>query len=198
METPRKKSPPIPHQQVVIKLFHGTIVISLFLMMASGLQIYNANPVFGGREGWNFPSLVTLGEWLAGGRNWHFAMMWVFSFNLLVYGIYIGLTKRWQRRFVSGSDIQVLKTGQNPKRKAYAWHRLLYTGIIPILLLAIVSGLAMYKPVQLAWLANLFGDWQTLRTVHFLTVPIALLYTLIHILMALKVGGTRILRSMFI
>jgi thiosulfate reductase cytochrome b subunit len=198
METPRTKSPPIPHQRVVIKLFHGIIIVSLLIMMASGLQIYNANPVFGGREGWNFPSAITLGGWLSGGRNWHFAMMWVFSFNLLIYGIYIGLTKRWQRRFVSGNDLQALKTGQNSKRKAYAWHRLLYTGIIPILLLAIASGLAMYKPVQLAWLANLFGSWQTLRTIHFLTVPLASLFIIAHVLMGIKVGGMRILRSMFI
>jgi thiosulfate reductase cytochrome b subunit len=199
MENPKpKKSPPIPHQQIIIKIFHGLIIISLLLMIASGLQIYNANPVFGSREGWKFPSTVTLGGWLAGGRNWHFAVMWVFSFTLLIYGIYIGLTKRWQKRFVSSSDLEVLKTGQNPKRKAYAWHRLLYTGIIPILLLAIASGLAMYKPIQLAWLANLFGSWQMLRTIHFLTVPIAILFTIVHVFMGLKVGGIRIIRSMFV
>jgi thiosulfate reductase cytochrome b subunit len=141
MATP-KKSPPIPHQQLVIKIFHVTIIVSLILMISSGLEIYNATPVFGGKSGWDFPSFLTLGGWLAGGRDWHFATMWIFSFNLLIYGIYIFLTKRWQRRFVSSSDLQALKVGQNPKRKAYAWHRVLYTGIIPVLLLAIASGLA--------------------------------------------------------
>ncbi len=193
-----KKSPPIPHQQLVIKLFHGIIIISLILMISSGLQIYNATPVFGGKAGWQFPDFLTLGGWLAGGRDWHFLVMWVFSFNLLIYGIYIFLTRRWQRRFVAGNDWQALKTGQNPKRKAYAWHRLIYTGIIPILLLAIASGLAMYKPVQLAWLASLFGNWQTLRTVHFMTVPISLLFMMVHVLMGLRVGGIRIVRSMFV
>jgi thiosulfate reductase cytochrome b subunit len=193
-----KKSPPIPHQQLVVKLFHGTIMVSLLLMIMSGLQIYNATPVFGGKAGWMFPKFLTLGGWLAGGRDWHFAIMWIFSFNLLIYGIYIFLTKRWKRRFVSGSDLEVIAKGQNPKRKAYAWHRLIYTGIIPILLLAIASGLAMYKPIQLAWLANLFINWQTLRTMHFLTVPIATIFVLVHILMGLKVGGMRILRSMFL
>jgi len=193
-----KKSPPIPHQKIVVKLFHSIIVVSLFLMIGSGLQIYNATPVFGGKAGWRFPDFMTLGGWLAGGRDWHFAIMWVFSFNLLIYGIYIFLTKRWQRRFVSGGDLQALKVGQNPKRKAYAWHRLIYTGIIPILLLAIASGLAMYKPVQLSWLAGFFSNWQTLRTVHFMTVPIALLFTLVHVFMGLKVGGLKIWRSMFV
>ncbi len=192
-----KKSPPIPHQKLVIKLFHGIIIISLMLMVSSGLQIYNATPVFGGRGSWQFPDFLTLGGWLAGGRDWHFAIMWVFSFNLLIYGIYIFLTKRWQKRFVAGGDLQALKVSQNPKRRAYAWHRLIYTGIIPVLLLAIASGLAMYKPVQLAWLAQLFGNWQTLRTIHFMTVPMAVFFVIIHILMGLKVGGMRIVRSMF-
>jgi thiosulfate reductase cytochrome b subunit len=193
-----KKSSPIPHQQIIVKLFHGIIIVSLILMIGSGLQIYNATPVFGGRSGWHFPEFLTLGYWLAGGRDWHFAMMWVYSFNLLIYGIYILLTKRWKKRFASGSDVQVLKAGQNPKRKAYAWHRLIYTGIIPILILSIASGLAMYKPVQLAWLAGLFGNWQTLRTIHFITVPISLLFMVAHVLMGLKVGGMRIMRSMFV
>lgn len=195
--TIQKKPLPVLSQQLVIKLFHGIIIASVMLMIGSGLQIYNATPVFGGRDGWHFPKFLTLGKWLAGGRDWHFAMMWVYSFNLLIYGIYIFLTKRWKKRFVSGSDVQVIKSGQNPRRKAYAWHRLLYTGIIPILLLSIASGLAMYKPVQLAWLASLFGNWQTLRTIHFITVPVSLLFMVAHVLMGLKVGGTRMIRSMF-
>jgi thiosulfate reductase cytochrome b subunit len=193
----RKKLPPISHQKIVIKLFHGIFIISLVLMIGSGLQIYNAAPVFDGKEGLQFPGFMTLGGWLAGGRDWHFAIAWVFSFNLLIYGIYIFLTKRWQRRFVASSDLQVIRIGQHPKRKAYAWHRLIYTGIIPILLLSIASGLAMYQPVRLAWLMSLFGNWQTLRTIHFLTVPISLLFTVFHIFMGLKVGGIRLWRSMF-
>ena len=84
------------------------------------------------------------------------------------------------------------------KRKNYAWHRLVYSLIIPILVLAIASGLAMYKPVQLHWIASLFGDWQTLRTIHFITVPTVLLFTFVHSLFGLKVGGTRLIKSMFV
>ncbi len=197
MNTP-KKPLPIPHQQLVIKLFHGILIVSLALMISSGLEIYNATPVFGGKEGWRFPDFLTLGEWLAGGRDWHFAMMWVYSFNLLIYGIYIILTSRWKKRFFSGRDLQNLKPAAKPKIKSYAWHRLIYTVIIPILILSIASGLAMYKPVQLAWLANLFGSWQTLRTIHFITVPISLLFLAAHVLMGLKIGGMRMIRSMFI
>jgi thiosulfate reductase cytochrome b subunit len=194
----KKKSLPVPSQQLIAKMFHWVNIITLLLMTTSGLQIYNANPVFGGRGGWHFPDLFLLGGWLAGGRNWHFAVMWFYSLNLLGYGIYVFVTQRWQKRFAGSSDVKAIKVSANAKRKNYAWHRVVYTLIIPILILAIFSGLAMYKPAQLHWLAALFGDWQTLRTVHFITVPIVLLFTFVHSLLALKVGGTRLVKSMFL
>lgn len=193
----KRKSPPAPKQDLFIKLSHGITIVSLLIMITSGLQIYNANPVFGGRGGWRFPDYLLLGGWLAGGRDWHFAAMWVFSMNLLIYGIYIGLTRRWKKRFVAESDLQVIKAGQNPKRKNYAWHRLVYTAIIPVLVLSIASGLAMYQPAQFPWLATLFGHWQTLRTIHFLTVPIVTVFVVAHALMGLKVGGIKLTLSMF-
>ncbi|MGI8935965.1 cytochrome b/b6 domain-containing protein [Leptolyngbya sp. BC1307] len=192
-----KKTPPAPKQALFTKIFHWLNIISLTLMITSGLQIYNANPVFGGRAGWHFPVAVTLGGWLAGGRHWHFAAMWLFSMNLLIYGIYIFITRRWKRRYASSSDIQVLQTGKNPKRKNYAWHRVVYTGIMPVLVLAVASGLAMYKPVQFSWLSALFINWQILRTVHFITVPTVVLFTFAHSLLALKVGQFRLVKSIF-
>jgi thiosulfate reductase cytochrome b subunit len=182
-------------QPQIVKIFHWVNILSLFGMMASGLQIYNANPVFGGREGFHIPWLVTLGGWLAGGRNWHFALMWIYGLNLLGYGIYIFWTRRWRDRFIHTQDVKALSTSSNGKRRNYAWHRLVYTSIIPILLLAIATGLAMYQPVQFYWLASLFGDWQSLRTWHFTTVPLVLLFTLLHSTLALNIGDGRIATS---
>jgi thiosulfate reductase cytochrome b subunit len=182
-------------QPKIVRLFHWINIISLFGTIASGLQIYNANPVFGGREGLHIPWLLTLGGWLAGGRNWHFALMWIYGLNLLAYGIYIFWTKRWRDRFVDDRDIKALQASSNPKRRQYAWHRLVYTSIIPILLLAIATGLSMYQPVQFYWLSSLFGDWQTLRTIHFMTVPLVLLYTLVHSILALGIGDGKIATS---
>lgn len=179
-------------QPTIARLFHWVNIISLFGTIASGLQIYNANPVFGGREGIHIPWLITLGGWLAGGRNWHFALMWVYGLNLLGYGIYVFWTKRWRDRFVSDKDIKALQASSNPKRRQYAWHRIVYTSIIPILILAIATGLSMYQPVQFYWLGSLFGDWQSLRTIHFMTVPLVLLYTLIHSTLALGIGDGKI------
>jgi thiosulfate reductase cytochrome b subunit len=194
----KRKTPSTPSQTFLSKTFHWINLISLLLMISSGLQIYNANPVFGGRAGWHFPEFLLLGGWLGGGRDWHFVAMWFFSLNLLWYGVYIFYTRRWRHRFVSGADIKVLQVSENIKRKNYAWHRLIYTSIIPVLLLAILTGTAMYKPVQFYWLSGLFGSWQILRTVHFITVPAVILFIGLHSLLALKVGSVRLVKSMFV
>lgn len=192
-----KANKPSPKQALFIKIFHTINLISLIFMTTSGLRIYNANPVFGGRGGWTFPKFLLLGGGLSGARNWHFAAMWFFSMSLLIYGIYIFITKRWKHRFASDKDLQALQAA-NPKRKNYAWHRLIYTAVIPILLLAILSGLCMYKPAQFAWVTGLFGSWQNLRVVHFLTIPIVLIFAIAHIFYSFRVGGLKMIRSMFI
>jgi len=191
------RKPPIPKQDLAAKIFHWANIISLFAMMGSGLRIYNANPVFGGAPGWHFPSFITLGSGLAGGRHWHFFFMWFFGLNLLWYGIYIFYTKRWKNRYVGSGDIKVIREGTNAKRKNYAFHRLLYTAFIPVLLLALLTGLGMWKPVQFGWIVWAFGNWQILRTVHFITIPAVLLMMIVHSLLALKVGEWRLVRSMF-
>jgi len=179
------------------QIFHSINLIALILMITSGLQIYNANPVFGGRAGWHFPPIFLLGGWLAGGRHWHFAAMTLFSVNLLLYGIYILFTKRWKIRFFSAKDLDALQKSNNVKRTNYAWHRLIYTIIIPVLTLSIFTGIGMYKPAQFAWIVSCFGDWQSLRIVHFLAVPTFIIFAIVHWRLALKVGGSSLVDSMF-
>ncbi|WP_254721703.1 cytochrome b/b6 domain-containing protein [Kovacikia minuta] len=95
------------------------------------------------------------------------------------------------------NDLKALQLSRNPKRRIYAWHRIVYTCIIPILLLAIFTGIGMYKPAQFAWIAELFGGWFALRTMHFLTVPTVLGFAIVHSLLALNAGGDRLVESMF-
>lgn len=196
--SPKTSKPRLqPNQAIAAKTFHWINIISLLLMITSGLQIYNANPVFGGRAGWHFPPIFLLGGWLAGGRHWHFAAMWLFALNLLWYGLYILITRRWKHRFVGANDLKALQLGRNQKRKAFAWHRIAYTAIIPILLLAVFTGLGMYKPAQFHWIVELFGSWQALRIIHFISVPTVIIFAMVHSLLALKVGGSRLINSMF-
>ncbi|MBD2093773.1 cytochrome b/b6 domain-containing protein [Trichocoleus sp. FACHB-591] len=195
---PAKTIPPwLPRQAFLAKSFHWINLISLFLMLTSGLQIYNANPVFGGRAGWQIPPIFALGGWLAGGRHWHFAAMWLFSLNLLWYGLYVLVSRRWRHRFVGKNDLKALQHSQNQKRRIYAWHRIAYTVIVPILLLAVLTGIGMYKPAQFPWIVDMFGDWQALRIVHFSSVPIVVLFAIAHSWLGLKAGGSRLLESMF-
>lgn len=186
-----------PIQALPAKVFHWINIISLFILLTSGLQIYNANPVFGGRAGLHFPALFLAGGWLAGGRHLHFAAMWFFGLNLLWYGIYVVVTRRWRHRYLSDKDLQALKLSRNPKRRIYAWHRLAYTAIIPILLLAILTGIGMYKPAQFPWIVDLFGDWFALRVMHFFSVPAVIGFAIVHSFLALKAGGERLVDSMF-
>lgn len=195
--SPTPSKPKRPAQAIAAKIFHWINIITIFVMFTSGLQIYNANPVFGGRSGIHIPPIFTLGGWLAGGRHWHFAAMWLFSLNLIGYGLYIILTQRWKHRFIGKNDLNALQKSSNPKRLNYAWHRLLYTIIIPILILAIFTGIGMYKPAQFPWIVDCFGSWQALRIVHFASIPIVLLYVIIHPLLARKSGGEVLVESMF-
>ncbi|MBD2124019.1 cytochrome b/b6 domain-containing protein [Trichocoleus sp. FACHB-262] len=196
--SPPKTIPPwLPRQALLAKSFHWINLVSLFLMLTSGLQIYNANPVFGGRAGWQIPPIFALGGWLAGGRHWHFAAMWLFSLNLLWYGLYVLVSRRWRHRFVGKNDLKALQHSQNQKRRIYAWHRIAYTVIVPILLLAVLTGIGMYKPAQFPWIVDMFGDWQALRIVHFSSVPIVVLFAIAHSWLGLKAGGSRLLESMF-
>lgn len=188
----------IPTQTIAARCLHGINLVTVLLLILSGLQIYNANPVFGGRAGWHFPRIILLGGWLAGGRDWHFAAMNLFALNLLLYGLYIVITQRWKKRFVQASDLQAIVHSSNPKRTTYSWHRAVYTLLIPILLMSILSGLGMYKPVQFDWVLQLVGhDWQTLRVLHFLGLPAIIALMLLHVSLVWRIGQRNLITSMF-
>jgi thiosulfate reductase cytochrome b subunit len=183
-----------PHHPLWTRALHLANLLVLVLMAGSGLQIYNANPVFGGRQGATIPAALTLGGWLAGGRHWHFGLMGLFalvlgSWSLLLLGLR-------RRRLAVAGDLQTLGASGNANRRRLAIHRLIYSLMLVVLALALLSGLAMFKPASLWWLSGLFGSWQTLRLWHFATVPAMALLVLAHGLMAWRVGGWRLLRTM--
>ena len=184
------------------RAFHGLNLLALVLMAASGLEIYNANPVFGGREGATVPELFTLGGWLAGGRDWHFGVMGLYAANL---GLWIGLLLwRRHRRLASSADLDTMRGSVSPPRRRLASHRLTYTVMLILLAFSLLTGLAMYKPAQLWWLVSLFGfaepagfsSWQTLRVCHLATIPAMGLLVVTHVVLSWRVGGQRLLRAM--
>jgi thiosulfate reductase cytochrome b subunit len=170
-------------------------LVVLLLMALSGLQIYNANPVFGGRGGATIPDLFTLGGWLGGGRHWHFGLMGLYAINL---GVWIVLLIQLRRqRLAELGDLSTLGHSQSPPKRRIAAHRVIYTLMLVVLAFSLLTGLAMYKPAQLWWLSGLFGSWQILRVCHFATVPAMLALVIAHGLISWRIGGLRFIRTMF-
>ncbi len=183
-------------QSLFVRLFHALNLIALVAMIGSGLEIYAANPVFGGRGGWPGPEFLRLGGWLAGGRHLHFFFMWLFALNLLNYGVYVFMSRHWQRRYPGKKDLKCIVKKANPKRVNYAWHRLTLLALIVMLLLGLYTGLGMYKPVQFAWIvSSLGGDWMALRIAHLLPVLVLPILAVIHVWRGYQVGGFTLLQS---
>ena len=115
---------PIRYGPLWTRAFHAFNLLVLLLMAASGLQIYNANPVFGGRGGATVPELFTLGGWLAGGRDWHFGVMALYGANL---GVWIALLLRQRhQRLAALGDLGTLRVSSNTPKRRLAAHRLVW------------------------------------------------------------------------
>src|SRR6187397_2608295 len=141
-------------QPAWVRIVHWTNAFAMVLMIMSGWQIYNASPLFG----FTFSKTITLGGWLGGALLWHFAAMWLLMVNGLIY-LTVGLaTGRFRRKLLpitpEGvlSDTKAALTGKlshDDLTKYNQVQKLLYAGIIVIGILIVLSGLAIWKPVQL-------------------------------------------------
>jgi len=176
-----------------VRITHWINVIAMLVMIGSGWEIYNASPLF---RSLTFPSSITLGGWLAGALLWHFAAMWVLAFNGMVY-VALGLiTGRFRRKLLPIAPAAVIADA----RAALAFRlshddltvynsvqRLLYAGIIAVGIVIVLSGLSIWKPVQLQWLTALFGGYDAARYVHFFCMAAIVGFLCVHVLLALIV-----------
>lgn len=193
---PAAASPHPSHLPRWTRLLHAFDILALTVMVGSGLQIYNANPVFGGRGGATVPDQLLLGGWLAGGRQWHFGFMGLYALNL---GVWMALLLHQRRRRLAQThDLLDLQRSKNPGRRRLAAHRLIYSLLLIVVACSLITGLAMYKPAQFWWVSGLFSSWQTLRVCHFATIPALLVLVVAHLLLSWRVGGLRLLRAMFL
>jgi len=180
---------------LVVRITHWVNALAILVMVLSGWQIYNASPLFG----FSFPDDLTLGGWLAGALQWHFAAMWVLLLNGLIYlayGIASGHLRRRMfplspramlndvlsalRGHLAHDDLSVYNAAQ---KAAYLAAILLATGLV-------LSGLAIWKPVQFYALASLMGDYEGARLLHFFCMAGLVLFVLVHVLMVLLVPKT--------
>jgi len=170
-------------------------------MIMSGWQIYNASPLFD----FVFPSSITLGGWLGGGLLWHFAAMWLLMVNGLIYLTLGVATGRFRRKLlpitVDGviGDTRAALTGRlshdDLSRYNYV-QKLLYAGIIVVGIVIVLSGLSIWKPVQLQWLTAIFGGYDTARYVHFVAMASIVGFLIVHVALAILVPKS--LRAMII
>jgi thiosulfate reductase cytochrome b subunit len=184
-----------------VRIMHWVNAVAMIVMITSGWQIYNASPLFDFR----FSRSITLGGWLGGGLLWHFAAMWVLMLNGLLYLGFGVATGRFRRKLLpitpSGlaGDLAKAATFRLSHRDLTTYNyiqKLLYAGIILVGILVVLSGLSMWKPVQLHWLTALFGGYDTARYVHFFAMAAIVAFLVVHI--ALSVLVPRSLRAMII
>ena len=191
--------PLVKRHHGIVRLAHWLNAIVLVGMIASGLQIYAAFQHFGPRgepypnplEGQSLPAWVRLGGWLAGGLNWHFALAWPFVITGLVYLGFLAWTGEWRTLLFRPRDIGPaiqmqlyylrLRRTHPPQGKHNALQKGAYTFIVVLGALSALTGFAIYKPVQLAWLTALFGGYELARYWHFWTVWIFVGFTLLHV-----------------
>jgi len=198
----------------IVRVTHWVNVVALTLMVATGLRIFNAYPAFARKgerfccypfEGREIPSALTFGGWLAGARNWHFAVMWMLVINACVYLGFIYLHGEWRDLVPRRGDLR--DSWEMLKFYAFARkdhpiqgkHNALQKGAyfaMPIVgLIAVLTGLAIWKPVELSLLTNLFGGYVWARYWHFLAMLALVVLTVVHVFMVFAVDPYS-LRSM--
>src|SRR5262245_20898636 len=165
------------------------------MMIMSGWRIYNADPLFNFR----FPDDLTLGGWLAGALQWHFAAMWLLAANGIVYIVYGLASGHFARRLLPVSPRAVARDLTDAMRGRLAHddltvynaaQRAAYLVLILSGVILVLSGLAIWKPVQLQELALVFGGYEGARVVHFIAMAITVLVVLVHIVMVALVPRT--------
>jgi thiosulfate reductase cytochrome b subunit len=184
-----------------VRATHWINAVAMIVMIMSGWQIYNASPLFA----FKFSKSITLGDWLGGALLWHFAAMWLLMVNGLLY-VALGVASgRFRKKLLpitrAGvlTDVRAALTGKLSHADLTTYNfvqRLLYAGIIVVGVLIVLSGLSMWKPVQLQWLVAVFGGYEVARYVHFGCMAAIVGFLVVHIALALLVPKS--LRAMII
>lgn len=176
-----------------VRVMHWINAAAIFIMIGSGWKIYNDSVIFG----WlHFPDFLVIGKWAQYGLQWHFFGMWIFVTNGLVYLTYGIVTGRFRQKLFPISLREIFATVGDALRfhlshddlTVYnAVQKILYLGVMLIGILIVISGLALWKPVQFSELAGLFGSFQTIRLVHFLCMSAIAGFIVVHVALALLV-----------
>jgi thiosulfate reductase cytochrome b subunit len=175
-----------------VRVTHWINAVAVLVMVGSGWQIYNASPLFG----FTFPRGITLGGWLAGALLWHFAAMWLLVVNGLVYLTLGILTGRFRRKLLPLRLREVVadlgaalawRLSHDDLSVYNALQKLLYVGVILAGIVVVLSGLALWKSVQLQELTALFGGYEAARYVHFYAMATIVGFLIVHVALSILV-----------
>ena len=190
---PSKSSAPRRLHPLPVRIMHWINALAIFIMIGSGWKIYNDDILFSFLR---FPDAIVIGKWAQYGLQWHFFGMWIFVLNgiaYLGYGIISG--RFWQKLFPISPREVFTTVGEALRFRLHhddlthynAVQKVLYLGVMAVGVLIVISGLALWKPVQFSELANLFGSFQNIRLVHFLCMTAIVAFIVVHVTLALLV-----------
>ncbi|MFM0717511.1 cytochrome b/b6 domain-containing protein [Paraburkholderia strydomiana] len=176
-------------QPAWVRIAHWLNALAVVLMMLSGWRIYDASPVF---QGLTIPTGLTLGGWLGGALQWHFAAMWLLFFNALFYLAMNLVTGRIRSKFFPLSPRAILHdlrealkghlSHADPSRYN-AVQKFAYLFVMLDIAVLIISGLAIWKSVQFPVLRELMGGYDNARVVHFCAMALLAGFIVIHLTM---------------
>jgi thiosulfate reductase cytochrome b subunit len=170
-----------------LRVMHWLNAVAIITLIGSGWEIYDASPFLP----FTFPQWVTIGEWLGAAIAWHLAAIWLLILNGLAYLIWGLASGHFRRKLWPVSPRAVLRDAWAAIRFRLphevgvynAVQRLLYVAVIGLGILAVLSGLAVWKPVQLWPLSDLFGGFFISRVVHFFGMAGIVVFLAVHILL---------------
>jgi thiosulfate reductase cytochrome b subunit len=184
-----------------LRVTHWLNALAVVIMVLSGWRIYNASPLFG----FHFADSITLGGWLAGALQWHFAAMWLLAANGLAYLLLnAGSGRLWKKYFPLSprtlfADLHAALRGHlshtDPRRYNSA-QRAAYLLVMVDSVLLVLSGLVLWKSVQFPLLRELLGGYELARRVHFFAMTALVGFVAVHLTMVALVP--RSLRAMIL
>lgn len=180
-----------------LRLTHWLNALAVLVMVNSGWRIYNASPLYD----FSFPKGITLGGWLGGALQWHFAAMWFLAINGLIYLIVNLASGRLSRRFFPVSPKGVMhdlwaalrgRLGHADLSHYNQVQRLAYLFVMVDITLLVISGLVIWKSVQFPLLRELLGGYDAARHVHFIAMALLMAFVTVHLVMVALVPKTLI------
>ena len=180
---------------LIVRVTHWVNALAILIMVTSGWRIYNASPLFPFR----IPNELTLGGWLAGALQWHFAAMWLLVLNGIVYVSYGIVSGHFRRKLFPFTPRAVWhdvreafrgKLAHEDLSMYNAAQRAAYLAILFCIVVLVFTGLVIWKPVQFHAIGQFMGDYEGARFLHFGAMALMVVIVLVHVVMVILVPRT--------